>query len=285
MVAASVHERIAHVLPELYVVTPIEEYPARALSLVRRVVGGDKADYTEFDLETRAFRVLVDPQPPTLGDLAAARAAHMREHPVLAHVVADPNPGVRLISDFLTQVEFHRLGLYREFFAHLGVEDQLTAVVSRPTSRCLAGISVDRDRRSFDERDRLLLELLQPHLVAARRNAEAFSAALAAHDGPSATPQEPAPLDRLTTRQREILAQLASGRTNAQIALALDISNGTVRKHVEHILRRMNLATRTAAAVAYATAPHGGAAPRWTAMIASFAHGVPEAGEQASKQP
>ena len=68
----------------------------------------------------------------------------------------------------------------------------------------------------------------------------------------------------------EILAQLSPGRTNAQIALALDISPGTVRKHLEHILRRLEVTTRTAAAVYYITASNPTLPPEWTASIPSM---------------
>jgi hypothetical protein len=62
----SVGEQVSRVLPELYALTSVEQFPARALSLVRRVVGGDKGDYTEVDLLSGDFRVLVDPEPPQL---------------------------------------------------------------------------------------------------------------------------------------------------------------------------------------------------------------------------
>lgn len=263
MSGASIHERVAQVVPELYALTPREGFPVRALAAVRRAVGGDKADYTEFDLDTRELRVVVDPQPPQLRDLAAARAAHMHEHPVLAHVVRRPGPAVRMISDYLTLREWHRLPLYGEFFARLCVEDQLTAVISPARSTRLAGVSIDRDRRSFSDADRRVMHCLQPHLTAARANAETYSRALA---GTRPSPADA--INALTARQREILAHIADGSTNSQIAFALDISDGTVRKHVEHILRRLGLTTRTAAAVHFATSSAVAApAPAWTATV------------------
>jgi DNA-binding CsgD family transcriptional regulator len=79
-------------------------------------------------------------------------------------------------------------------------------------------------------------------------------------------------LDRLTGRQREILNQLSRGSTNAQIATALDISPETVRKHVENILLRLGLPTRTAAAVFYITGSSPAISQPWTAYVASM-HG------------
>jgi DNA-binding CsgD family transcriptional regulator len=265
----SVAEQISRTLPELYALTPIEAFPAHALALTRRVVGGDKADYTEVDLDRGDFRVLVDPEPPLLGRLGPARGAHMHQHPVLRHFLQHPGSGACQISDFLTRREFHRTPLYGEFFGLLGVEHQLTAVVADPSSRHLAGISIDRGRPGFGERDRELLDALRPHLIAARSNAFRFSRALGS--GPAGELQPG--LDRLTDRQREVLAKVAAGHTNGQIALALDISLGTVRKHLEHILRGLGVSTRTAAAARYLNAARPAPGPDWTAAIPAMVTG------------
>src|SRR5919204_475420 len=52
----------------------------------------------------------------------------------------------------------------------------------------------------------------------------------------------------LTAREREILELVAEGRTNAEIAAALWISPGTVRKHLENAYGKLGVHTRTAAA-------------------------------------
>jgi DNA-binding NarL/FixJ family response regulator len=93
-----------------------------------------------------------------------------------------------------------------------------------------------------------------------------FSHALALRDRAGQGGAQTA-VERLTEREREILAELAQGRTNAQIALALGISVGTVRKHVEHILRRLAVPTRTAAAVFHLTGDRPGQTLPWTASI------------------
>lgn len=48
-------------------------------------------------------------------------------------------------------------------------------------------------------------------------------------------------LEELSTRQREILALMAQGKSNAGIAKALYITEGSVEKHVSNILGRLNL--------------------------------------------
>jgi two-component system nitrate/nitrite response regulator NarL len=55
--------------------------------------------------------------------------------------------------------------------------------------------------------------------------------------------------ERLTPREREILQQLARGASNKEIARALDLAESTVKIHVQHILRKLNLTSRVQAAV------------------------------------
>jgi DNA-binding CsgD family transcriptional regulator len=54
---------------------------------------------------------------------------------------------------------------------------------------------------------------------------------------------------RITRRQQEIAIMIAAGLTNAQIAQRAVLSSGTVANHIENILRRLNLASRTQIAV------------------------------------
>jgi two-component system nitrate/nitrite response regulator NarL len=62
---------------------------------------------------------------------------------------------------------------------------------------------------------------------------------------------QPRPADgaRLTEREREILALIASGCSNKLIARQLKITEGTVKVHVKHLLRKLNLDSRVEAAV------------------------------------
>jgi DNA-binding NarL/FixJ family response regulator len=53
----------------------------------------------------------------------------------------------------------------------------------------------------------------------------------------------------LTTREREVLALIGGGLTNAEIARELYVSAGTVKTHVHHIFTKLNLRNRAAAVI------------------------------------
>lgn len=56
-----------------------------------------------------------------------------------------------------------------------------------------------------------------------------------------------ATLDDLTGREKEVLTLLARGLRDKEIARQLMISPATVKKHVEHILKKLNVRTRAEA--------------------------------------
>jgi DNA-binding NarL/FixJ family response regulator len=62
-------------------------------------------------------------------------------------------------------------------------------------------------------------------------------------------PKTEDPGAELTAREREILQMVAAGKANKQIAAELVISERTARTHVSNILRKLDLSSRTQAAL------------------------------------
>jgi DNA-binding CsgD family transcriptional regulator len=105
---------------------------------------------------------------------------------------------------------------------------------------CLPGRSPGRHYRvvawrcegaDFGERERFLLSLLRPHVERAL-----WSNAQQARELPA-----------LTRRQLQLLALVQRGLTNRQIARHLELSEGTVRTHLNNIYERLGTSGRTAA--------------------------------------
>ena len=83
----------------------------------------------------------------------------------------------------------------------------------------------------FSEREKAMLALARPHIAEqhTRRDRELRG------------------VPDLTPRQWEVLRQVAKGAGNSQIARALGISAGTVRKHLENAFFRLGVQSRTEA--------------------------------------
>jgi len=88
--------------------------------------------------------------------------------------------------------------------------------------------------------------LLAPSVT--RRLIEAFARR------PPETSPSPARLRSLTARERDVLLLIARGRSNAEIALALFVSEATVKTHVGNVLAKLGLRDRVQVAIlAYET--------------------------------
>lgn len=64
-----------------------------------------------------------------------------------------------------------------------------------------------------------------------------------------ASPTSDLPIRNLTDREKEVLQHVANGESNREIALQLNLSNGTIKVHVSNILSKLDVTSRTEAAV------------------------------------
>jgi DNA-binding NarL/FixJ family response regulator len=72
------------------------------------------------------------------------------------------------------------------------------------------------------------------------------------------TPERPAPFDRLTQREMDILLRLAAGDSNARIARRLGVSEKTVRNQLSSVFAKLGVADRVQAALLARDAAIGG---------------------------
>jgi DNA-binding CsgD family transcriptional regulator len=201
------------------------------LAALRRLVSCDVVTFHERSASAR--RVLVYSGEPVGRLTPEIRAAHRR----LKHQDPfRPADGPRTVTDFVRQRDYRRTELYQQVDRPLGVEHMLQLYIDPRASD--ARLEFDRSESDFGDRDRAVLELLVPHLRQRARRARRRSC-----------------LVHLTPREREVLEHVAEGRTNAQIAWALEISPDTVRKHLENVYAKLGAHNRTGAvAIAFGAA-------------------------------
>jgi DNA-binding CsgD family transcriptional regulator len=102
-------------------------------------------------------------------------------------------------------------------------------------------------RIAFQVRQRLILNLLHPHIVQAIHIAERIDQRRNGRIPTNA--DELSEVFCLTPRECEIARWVTDGKTNPEIAIILGTSPRTIEKHMESILRKLGVENRTAAAV------------------------------------
>ncbi len=87
-------------------------------------------------------------------------------------------------------------------------------------------------------------------VVAGEMTGKLVSAYRDATAGPAAAPAAPASrIAQLSPREQDILRGIARGASNKEIGRALGIAETTVKIHVQHVLRKLDVASRVQAAV------------------------------------
>ena len=86
-------------------------------------------------------------------------------------------------------------------------------------------------------------------VVAPRITRQLIEAFARQSDPAGAGPRADERLERLTDREREVLVEIARGRSNAEIAETLGLSEATVKTHVSRILPKLELRDRVQAVV------------------------------------
>jgi DNA-binding CsgD family transcriptional regulator len=164
-----------------------------------------------------------------------AYAEGYRLHLATCPPCADPSAvgdryGVASLSDVYAAPEQHardpRAAHFRAFATKHAVQIAVAAT---------ARIVFCRADRDFSAHERLLIGVLRPHLTGVYRAGQRQRSAL-------------------TDRQQQILALVAGGHTNAEVAMRLGLSVGTVRKHLDNVYATMGVSSRAAAVARFARA-------------------------------
>ena len=160
---------------------------------------------------------------------ADAVAATCASYPLRDIAWGDSTQPLR-ITDVVSVRALRRSSFYAAVMKPSGIEHELKLWLPAPPGHARFFEFERGAGPNFTERDRRLLSLLRPHLARVRARWE-----------------RPVRVDGLTERERDVLALVAEGFTNREVARRLFISPATVRTHLEHVYEKLGVRTRTAA--------------------------------------
>ena len=211
------------------------------LAALSEVMEYDHASLARWDPLRRRHTTLAGSYP----DDATAYIETRLHHDPVFPVLHSPARGGLWLRDVPGQLLAASPG-FQEVLCPLGIEDGVAQCLFAADGRYVGmlNVSTRRPRRTPDPA-RAVLTLLT----------EALAAAVDTRAGPP--PEEVAAADPaadarrpggLSPRELQVLAELTAGRTNREIAERLYITPRTVGTHVEHILAKLDLPNRAAAA-------------------------------------
>jgi DNA-binding CsgD family transcriptional regulator len=201
-----------------------------------RLVASDVVMLTGFDRSVaHTTTTASDPRVAALRAREPALwASCLGHHPTVVAYNRTRGGAPLRFSDVLPVRAYRRLAIYEYFFRPCGVEHKLDVRVWP------AGHHVDvgcwRERRDFDQQEREVLGALRPYLTVVLRRATE-----------TAIPQRLRETFGLTAREAVILAHVVRGRRAREIARELVIAEGTARKHIERLYRKLGVSTRSGA--------------------------------------
>jgi DNA-binding CsgD family transcriptional regulator len=245
-----VYDGVLRILPSLYACGTMREFTMRVVGLLPSLIEADGYGWFVHSFGPRPGLVdFVESEPRIITTAMVSRMGETaHSHPFSSHWANAKEISTLKLSDFPLLVRDRFLSENWDILRDMGRE-YMTVPVSFSMSGMHA-VSLRRDRKCFSEEDRLLMNLLAPHLRQAHANTIVFEQATQHTSRSSMSPE-----GDLTTREREVALWVSEGKTNLEIGLILGISGRTVEKHVEHILRKLGIENRATAAVLIANAP------------------------------
>ncbi len=166
-------EAIGRFLEQVYACRRIERFAPTVITELPRLVGALQTTWNDISPSIGRVRVMANPIEADHEARQEALSRHVHEHPLMRHYAQTGDVSAVKLSDFLSEAAFHRTALYEELYRPLRYEDHFAMHLVPPGPRDWA-VVVARDRRTFTERDRQLLNLLRPHIARAYRHARAY---------------------------------------------------------------------------------------------------------------
>jgi DNA-binding CsgD family transcriptional regulator len=223
-------QQLSRALLYVHATRDAAEFSTQLLQAMRAAVGADICVVDWNDAQRLGVQTAYDPLGAVPAEVNTAVHRHLQDNPLYGRRKATPVS----ISDLLTRRQWHATALYTEAYGRLGQQDGLGLDI-RFDDGCLVSLVTTRGRRGYSSSDRAKLAALGAHVrhVYARLDRERRIAVR-----PSIV------LQRLSVREREILAHAGNGSRNSEIAVLLGIRAGTVKRHLENAYHKLGVGNR-----------------------------------------
>ena len=136
----------------------------RVIAAANRLISGEMTAFDFFDEKGAHTGVSWNDPPNSISASEYeifANVAH--EHPFFPSVFGGGRRDPMTITDHLTKSEFHKTGIYNEFYRIYGIDQQL--LIALPVSPDLiVTYTHNRVQRNFSDEDRQMIGLIAPHL-------------------------------------------------------------------------------------------------------------------------
>lgn len=267
--------QLHELLLEVHSAATVADLPGIVLTGMRRLIQYDSASvqddrggvrkipwlYADQRWETTAsasrslgVRMMTHWDPEFTGMRDAFFAASAEKHPHTDYYRRTGDGSAHRLSDLVPMRALQHTTFFNEISRKNRLRWQLTAYMSLPNEGTLM-VAACRRGVDFSNRDRSLLDLLRPHLQTAWHRALREQNRITQTSPRFAANSAEDPRSRLalrglgmTARETDVLAWVAEGKTNGEIATILGLTPGTVKFYVERILAKLGCETRTAAA-------------------------------------
>jgi DNA-binding CsgD family transcriptional regulator len=172
---ASDFQAVLAVLADAHAIDGTEAFPPEFLGRLAELVPCEGVFFNERDVVRR--RLIADAawyaedaepcsEPPTEDEWSL-----IARNPLKVHCRRTGDFGVRKLSDFYTRRQRVSQAVFSEYLAAVHTVDSI-GIRLRRSHTYTVSVGFESQRRDFGERDRLVLELLSPHLAAAHRHAQ-----------------------------------------------------------------------------------------------------------------
>lgn len=219
-------------------------YASRGYRFLEALVPAEFIAFGSLDLKTSELSIGLNQSVPQFPAAMEAFGQLMGSYDLFCWdpTVNSGKPFCR--SDFFSERQFRNLDVYSEVYQRIGIDNHCAVHV--PTNAAeIAFFGIERlGGPDFSSRDRQMMEIAQSHLANARNLV--WAQAEMAECG--SEPEHLVPYG-LSSREAEVLAWLAEGKSNEEIAILLGLRLYTIKDYLKSVFQKIGAHNRLEAAL------------------------------------